>query len=160
MPYILLAIGILLGVFGLYRFFMVASNKQIKALYATIFALSMGGALFYLAITGKLAAAIGLVAVLIPLLISKSRPQKNKNEPEREDRADEDTPWWENTTPSNTQDITEAEALEILGLNSGAKNEEIQDAYKKLIKKVHPDQEGSAWMATKLNQARAKLLKK
>ena len=50
--------------------------------------------------------------------------------------------------------MSRKEALEILGLKEDAAEKDIQTAYKKLIKKVHPDQEGSAWITTKLNQAR------
>ena len=52
------------------------------------------------------------------------------------------------------------EAYEILGLEDGASEAEIQAAYKKLMQKVHPDKEGSEWMAAKLNAARDLLLKK
>ena len=57
------------------------------------------------------------------------------------------------------QPMSRTEALDILGLDDPVTPEDIKEAYKKLMKKVHPDQEGSSWMATKLNEARDKLLK-
>jgi DnaJ-domain-containing protein 1 len=55
--------------------------------------------------------------------------------------------------------MTRAEALEVLGLTDGASREEILAAYKKLIRKVHPDAPGgSGYLATKLNQAKQTLL--
>ncbi|KJV69224.1 dnaJ domain protein [Candidatus Neoehrlichia lotoris str. RAC413] len=50
------------------------------------------------------------------------------------------------------------EALEILGLHSKTSNEQINIAYHKLMKSVHPDKGGSAYFAQKLNQARDTLL--
>ena len=52
-----------------------------------------------------------------------------------------------------------SEALDILGLEEGASVEEIEKAYKSLMKDHHPDQHGSEWIAKKLNAARELLLK-
>ena len=55
--------------------------------------------------------------------------------------------------------MTRAEALEVLGLKEGASREEMQAAYKNLIRKVHPDAPGgSGYLASKLNQAKQALL--
>ena len=51
-----------------------------------------------------------------------------------------------------------AEALDILGLQEGARAEEIEAAYKALIVKNHPDQGGTDWLAARLNEARDILL--
>lgn len=50
------------------------------------------------------------------------------------------------------------EALEVLGLDDGAEEPEINDAYRRLMAQVHPDKGGSDWMAAKLNMARRTLL--
>lgn len=47
-----------------------------------------------------------------------------------------------------------AEAYQILGLHAGAGRDEIQNAYRRLIQRVHPDQGGSAYLAACLNRAR------
>ena len=55
--------------------------------------------------------------------------------------------------------MTRAEALEVLGLAEGASREDILAAYKKLIRKVHPDAPGgSGYLASKLNQAKQTLV--
>jgi hypothetical protein len=56
--------------------------------------------------------------------------------------------------------MTRAEALEILGLVEGASDEDVREAYSALIKKVHPDQGGTAYLATRVNLARDLLLPK
>jgi hypothetical protein len=49
-------------------------------------------------------------------------------------------------------------ALEILGLKSGATEEEIRAAYNRLMKRVHPDVGGSSVFAKQLNRARDVLI--
>lgn len=51
------------------------------------------------------------------------------------------------------------EALDILGIKTdNPTSSEIKAAYKKLISKIHPDQGGSEYLATKLNEAKEVLL--
>lgn len=56
--------------------------------------------------------------------------------------------------------MTRAEALDILGLSEGASADDIIRAHRKMMKEHHPDQGGSNWFATKLNQAKDILLNK
>ena len=101
MPYLILIFGLLLGLYGLYRFFLVANVHQIKALTMTAFFLVVCIALFFMAITGRLPAALALVAALSPFALA----------------------WWKHrhmppksaqTPPPAAGPITRAEALDIL----------------------------------------------
>lgn len=56
--------------------------------------------------------------------------------------------------------MTEAEALSLLGLEPGATKEEIKAAHRRLMKQVHPDAGGSAYLAAKINGAKDFLLKR
>jgi hypothetical protein len=68
--------------------------------------------------------------------------------------------WRKGQPPPRAQraDMTRDEALAILGLASGATEEEIRAAHRRLILRVHPDAGGSADLAARINRAKDVLL--
>ena len=141
MPYLLLAIGVALGLFGLYKFFLSANPAQVSALLKALLFFILGAALLFMAVTGRLPAAIALLVAMWPLGLSYWKARHTLK-----------------PAPKAVK-MTRTEALEILGLSESADPDTIDEAYKRLMMKVHPDQQGSDWMAAKLNQARDLLLK-
>lgn len=55
-------------------------------------------------------------------------------------------------------EMTRKEAFQILGLREGSSKEEIREAHRKLMRLNHPDNGGSTYVATKVNEAKDALI--
>lgn len=145
MPYVLLILGVGLGLYALYRFFLKASPKEIRTFFLAALTIVILLALFYMAVTGRLAPAVALVVALFPVARAFWALRKQSSE--------------KGQSQTSSGDMSREEALDILGLDENADEAEIRRAYKELMKKVHPDTKGSQGLARTLNRAKERLLK-
>ncbi len=82
----------------------------------------------------------------------------DRTHPEWRKATDEKTDSDYEASPGGDGRMTKMEAYQILGLSPGASAEDINRAHRTLMKQFHPDQGGSTYLATKINQAKDLLL--
>ena len=86
-------------------------------------------------------------------------PYLDRRMPDWRDRADADQGRGLGGAPGSGA-MTEQEAYEVLGLGPGAGEAEIRQAHRRLMKRMHPDTGGSAFLAARLNEAKDRLLRR
>ena len=114
-----------------------------------------------LAVTGHLniiTAAIAGVIALLPKLLQFakylpfiSRLYAQKNQQQEQYRAQ--------TPPGNGKaTMSTDEAMEVLGLNPGYTKDDVIQAHRRMMQKMHPDRGGSDFLAAQINKAKDTLL--
>ena len=149
MPVILLLIGLVIAIIGFIYLANHASAHQVRMVLRVIGAAVLAIAITMLALTGRIWLAAMIVAVLLPFVIAHYTGR-----PDGAGTAQQTTP----PEGVHSAGLTRKQALDILGLNEDAGEDDIKRAYRNLMNRTHPDHGGSAWMAERLNAARARLL--
>jgi len=83
----------------------------------------------------------------------------DRRHPGWREHAQGDTATGQGVSPRSGK-MTQEEAYQILGLQPGASAQEIGRAHRSLMKKLHPDQGGSTYLAARVNGAKDVLLRR
>lgn len=115
--------------------------------------------LFGLAVTGHLnvitAAIAGLVALLprafqlVKYLPFLSRLYQQGRQGQQQAKS---------PPPRGRSTMSTEEAMEVLGLKPGYSREDVIQAHRRMMQKVHPDRGGSDYLAAQINRAKETLL--
>jgi hypothetical protein len=134
-------------------------NKKVKKL-AWLFVILL---LLLLAATGKLNVVFAMLGVVIAFIV-RLMPVLLNYAPQlhrvwqlfgASQRQQNDS---HSSRPVSRGGMSRAEALDVLGLKPNASKQEIIDAHRKLISKLHPDRGGSDYLAAQINLAKKTLI--
>lgn len=137
-------------------------EKRTGAIWKLV--LVVGGALLlFMVLTGRVHVLTAAVAALLPLL--RKLPALLNLVPVLRrhlgaDSGAEQTSGNQQrggTAPSGGP-MSEQEACEVLGVARGCSREQVVEAHRRLIQKLHPDRGGNDYLAAKINEARQVLL--
>jgi len=84
----------------------------------------------------------------------------DRREPGWREHAQGDAGAGGGTRPPSSGKMTEEEAYQILGIQPGASAQDITRAHHSLMKKLHPDQGGTTYLAARVNEAKDVLLRR
>jgi DnaJ domain len=84
----------------------------------------------------------------------------DRREPAWRAHAQGDAAAGSGTRPARGSKMTEEEAYQVLGVQLGASTQEITRAHRSLMKKLHPDQGGTTYLAARVNEAKDVLLRR
>lgn len=145
----------------LYRFVKHVQNKpktDRRSYYVTLLIGLAAAGLVLMSVTGRVHWIAGLVGGALPFVrqflinhVYKKISQSSQSQSEGQESQ---------AGSGHRGNMTEAEALKVLGLEPGASEDDIVRAHRQLIQKLHPDRGGNDYLASQLNDAKACLLKR
>ncbi|KAA5800969.1 DnaJ domain-containing protein [Alkalicaulis satelles] len=112
------------------------------------------GAGVVLTVRGLAVAGIPVLAAGLGLLGASLRPGQGRAQGQGQDGASHE----QTRRPSRRSTMTRREAAQILGVAENASADEIRQAHRELMKKLHPDAGGSGPLAAQVQEARDVLL--
>ena len=159
---VLAAIVAVVAFVVLFRLFWLSAKPNSATGVATLVVLLLIAALGLLAATGRLHWLAAFGAALLPFLrrglgllrfvpfLGRMYAQYRQQHASREQSRG---------APARSDAMGRQQALAVLGLEADPTRQDVVDAHRRLMAKVHPDKGGSTYLAQQLNEAKRVLLR-
>ncbi|WP_423905945.1 DnaJ domain-containing protein [Candidatus Spongiihabitans sp.] len=150
-----LALVGLIGVMWYLAWYQRVDNQQRNRSLLSILLYGTAAALLILVLTGRIPWLFALFGAAVPWInrALTVRQMWNRFNQSRHNNTNSDR-----SRSSTIAKMTREEAYKILDLPVGASQQDIIDAHRRLIQKIHPDRGGSDFLAAQINQAKDTLL--
>ena len=151
MLYIVLGILLLVAVVIISRWFITAKPSKAARFLKYLFIFLCASIAIFLGVTGKayfsiIPLALSKVPSIVASTYGGATGQGGRSKSSQYSVSDDN--------------MTREQALEVLGLEEGVSENDINMAHKELLKKNHPDHGGSKYLAAQINRAKEILLEK
>lgn len=138
-----------------------------KAATWKIILVTGGALLLFMVLTGRIHVLTAAVAALLPLLrklpaLLRFAPMMRRafgEGPGADGKGGDGGNNGGNRAPASSGNMSLREACEILDVAPDCACEDVIQAHRRLIQKLHPDRGGNDYLAAKINEAKAVLLK-
>ncbi len=163
MPRLLILIAVIAIALIVWHKITKANGKERKKLIYWSIAGGVMAVLGLLAVTGHLnvitAAIAGAIALLPKLLqFAKYLPFISRLYAQRDQQGNQSQGQQQSQSPRGKKTMSIEEAMEVLALKPGYAKEDVIQAHRRMMQKVHPDRGGSDYLAAQINTAKDTLL--
>ena len=165
----ILGIALAAAVFIVLKQWGALSPEKKKAATWKIVLVAGGALLLFMVLTGRVHVLTAAVAALLPLLrklpaLLKFAPTISllfgQNQQNGSDNDDTATHHEYRQKSASSGNMSISEACEVLGVAPDCTDDEVVQAHRRLIQKLHPDRGGNDYLAAKINEAKSVLLKR
>jgi len=160
----ILGIALAAAVFVVLKQWGALSPERKKATTWKIVLVIGAALLLFMVLTGRVHVLTAAVAALLPLLrklpaLLKFAPMISRvfgqNRPGEDDNAGQQ----HKQATASSGNMSIKEACEVLGVAPDCSEDDVIQAHRRLIQKLHPDRGGNDYLAAKINEAKSVLLK-
>ena len=159
---LLFGAGVLLLIYRFVKMVQGKPQEERRAYYVTLLIGLAAAALVVMSLTGRVHWIAGLIGGAMPFVRQYllAHVYRKLGDSGRQGNSQDDAGEQGKRSHRDDSAMSENQALSVLGLKPGASEDEIIQAHRQLMQKLHPDRGGNDYLASQLNNAKETLLRR